>query len=139
MTDVGWVRVEPDAPFWIPCPATLIYRRDPALPPLPMNVGVWKSAGKRAVRLRELAGGGDQAGIRRPEVSEVTTVNLGIGLRVLRYEADGGVLGYAFRSERFEADLQILVGCASMILLTTAFGEIDDFVRRLAIHVGPAA
>lgn len=135
MTHMGWVRPAPDTPFWIPCPVTLMYRHDPATPPLPVSIGTWKSAGKRATRLRELAGAGDQAGMRRSDVTEVAAVNLGVGVRVLRYEADGGVLGYAFRLERFETDLQIFTGCASMIRLTTAFGEIDDFVRGLELVV----
>jgi hypothetical protein len=61
------------------------------------------------------------------------------GLRVLRYrttrkDALVRVLSYAFRSEEFETDVQIFAGSASLSQLTTAYGDIDEFVRAVSVY-----
>lgn len=192
----GWARVDPDARFWIPCPAAFpagmnreswaaevagdwwdrsglrysapaltqlaqvfsftqehgytivpchqiwMYLRDPTLPPLAVHIGIWKSAGERGQRLRELAGAGDHDGARRPDISDVETASLGAGLRVVRYRMSrnddlAGVLAYGFRSAEFETDLQIFTRSASPRHLTAAFSDIDDFVRAISVCPAP--
>jgi hypothetical protein len=191
-SEKGWVRVDPDPRFWIPCPAAFpagmdreswaaevaaawweqaglrysgpaltqlaqvfsftqqhgytmvpchqiwIYLRDPARPPLPVHIGIWKAEGERGNRLRELAGADDQAGPRSPDISDVETPGLGSGLRVVRYRMSRdedliGVLGYSFRSTEFDTDLQIFTRSASPRQLTSAFSDIDDFVRGMSV------
>jgi hypothetical protein len=95
--------------------------------------------GERDQRLRELTGADDRNSARKPDVSEVETSNLGTGLRVLRYRKSPknaliGLLSYAFRSEEFEADVQIFGGSASPSQLTTANGDIDDFIRAVTVY-----
>jgi hypothetical protein len=191
----GWARVDPDARFWIPCPAAFppgmnreswaaevaggwwersglrysapaltqlvqvfsftqehgytlvpchqiwIYLRDPTFPPLAVHIGIWKSTGERAQRLRELTGADDQGGARRPDISDVETTSLGAGLRTVRYRMSRdtdlmGVLGYGFRLAEFETDLQIFTRSASPRHLTAAFSDIDDFVRAISVCAG---
>ena len=192
-SEKGWLRVDLESPFWIPCPVAFpdgmtreawateaagawwqqsgltytptavgqlaqmlalaqehgyarvpchqiwIYLRDPATPPLPVHIGIWSSEGEREQRFRLLAGADDRASVRKPEVSEVETANLGGGLRVLRYRKSRkgalvGLLAYAFRSQECETDLQILAGSNSLSELTAAYGDIDDFVRGLIVY-----
>lgn len=121
------------------CHQIWIYLRDPVVPPLPVHIGIWKSEGEREQRLCQLTGADDQASVRKPDVSEVETVYLGSGLRVLRYRMRHEnelrvMLAYAFRSEEYETDLQIFTGAAPLNELTAAFGDIDDFVQGVSVR-----
>ena len=125
----------------IPCHQIWIYLRDLDMAPLPVYIGIWNSVGEREQRLRLLAGADDKASVRKPEVCEVETTNLGTGLRVLRYRTTRknplvGVLSYGFRSEEFETDVQIVTGSArpSQLTAATVLGDIDDFIRAMTVY-----
>jgi hypothetical protein len=123
----------------VACHQIWIYLRDPAMPPLPVHIGIWKSKGERELRLRELTGADDKASLRKPDVSETETENLGRGLRVLRYRNTPkgrlmGILMYGFRSQEFETDVQIFTESGDVRQLTAAHGDIDDFVQGVSVY-----
>jgi hypothetical protein len=119
------------------CHQIWIYLRDPALPPLPVFLGIWKQRGDRRPRLRELAGADDKASAGKPQVTEYKTGSLGPGLRVMRHrKARKGtlaVLSYAFRSDEFETDVQVFVSWDPRALETVT-GDIEQFVDGLTVY-----
>jgi hypothetical protein len=127
----------------VPCHQIWIYLRDPAVPPLPVFIGIWKQEGERRARLRELAGADDKASARKPQVAEFATDRLGPGLRVMRYRTGRkkgalfGVLGYAFRSEEFETDLQLSLSSPDLRWLMTATEDIDQFIHGMSVYYNP--
>jgi hypothetical protein len=122
----------------VPCHQIWIYLRDPAVPPLPVHIGIWKMQGERYTRLRSLSGADDTASTRPPEVTELMTDNLGTGIRAMRYRMrESGALamvGYAFRSQGFETDVQISTATRDLRQLGTAISHIDGFVRGITVY-----
>jgi hypothetical protein len=122
----------------VPCHQIWIYLRDPAVPPLPVLIGIWKMQGERNERLRALSGADDAVSTRPPEVTELATENLGTGIRALRYRMrESGALamvGYAFRSEGFETDIQISTATRDLRQLGTAIIDIEELIRGITVH-----
>jgi hypothetical protein len=72
-------------------------------------------------------------------VAEVTTEHLGTGLRVLRHQARGkgqlrAFLGYAFRVEEHETDLQVFTFTSDLRALTTAGDDIERLVQGITVY-----
>lgn len=114
------------------------YLRDPAVPPLPVHIGIWKMQGERNKRLRSLSGADDTASTRPPEVTELATDDLGTGIRAMRYRMrESGALamvGYAFRCEGFETDVQISTATRDLRQLGTTISDIEEFIRGVTIY-----
>jgi hypothetical protein len=124
------------------CHQIWIYLRDPAIPPHPVFIGIWKQAGNRDRRLRLLTGADDKASVRKPQIAEVTTGHLGTGLRVLRQQArDKGrliaLLSYAFRVEEHETDLQVFTSSSDLRALTLASDDIERLVQGITVSRNP--
>jgi hypothetical protein len=121
----------------VPCHQIWTYLRDPAVPPLPVHIGIWKTDGDRDQRLRQLSGADDPASTRLPDVTEFTTSNLGTGVRALHYRMrEKGVLamlGYAFRAEPYATDLQIMATTRDLRHLATATPDIEDFIKTITV------
>jgi hypothetical protein len=121
----------------VPCHQIWIYLREPAVPPLPVHIGIWKMQGERNTRLRSLSGADDTASTRPPDVTELVTDHLGTGIRAMRYRMrESGALamvGYAFRSEGFETDIQISTATRDLRQLGTAIGDIDGFIGGITV------
>lgn len=121
----------------VPCHQIWVYLRDPAVPPLPVLIGIWKMQGERTARLRYLSGAGDTAGVRPPDVAEFATDRLGAGLRAIRYRNRNdrvvAALAYAFRAEEFETEVQVSAATPDLRQLGNALGDIDEFVRGLTV------
>jgi hypothetical protein len=121
----------------VPCHQIWIYLRDPAVPPLPVHIGVWKMQGERNKRLRSLSGADDTASTRPPDVTELASDYLGPGIRAMRYRMrESGVLamvGYAFRSEGFETDVQISTATRDLRQFGTAISDIEEFIRGVTV------
>lgn len=127
----------------IPCHQVWIYYHDFTQPPLPLHIGIWKMIGDRAQQLRALSGAGDPDVVRPSIVSEFATAPLGTGYRTFRHKADDsgrviGFLGFAFRVEQFETDVQVLVGTSDLRQLQKATADIEDFVGGLHVYYNPA-
>ena len=123
----------------VPAHQIWIYLREPAIPPLPVHIGIWKQEGDRRARLREFTGADDKASARKPQVAEFTTDSLGAGLRVMRYRkrpsgALVGVLCYAFRSEEFETDVSVTIASPDLRELMTATEDIDQFIHGITVY-----
>jgi hypothetical protein len=121
------------------CHQIWIYLRDPAIPPHPVFIGIWKQAGDRDRRLRLLTGADDKASARKPQVAEATTEHLGTGLRVLRQQTrDKGrlmsLLSYAFRVEEHETDLQVFTSSSDLRALTLASDDIERLVQGVTVY-----
>jgi hypothetical protein len=121
------------------CHQIWIYLRDPGIPPHPVFVGIWQQAGDRDQRLRLLTGADDKSNVRKPQVAKVTTERLGTGLRVLRQQArdDGRIrvlLGYAFRVEEHETDLQVFTSSSDPRSLTLASDDIERLVHGMTVY-----
>ena len=75
-------------------------------------------------------------------MTEFVTDNLGGGLRAMHYRMrDSGLLallGYAFRAEQFETDIQISAATSDLRQLGMALPEIDTFVRGITVHAQAA-
>jgi hypothetical protein len=102
-------------------------------------LGIWKQAGDRDRRLRLLTGADDKAGARKPQIAEVTTGELGTGLRVLRQQTrDKGrlmaLLSYAFRVEEHETDLQVFTSSSDLRALTLASDDIERLVQGITVY-----
>lgn len=126
----------------VPCHQIWAYYRDFTLPPLPLHIGIWKMTGPRDQQLRALSGATDPDVIRPPVVTEYTTPALGTGFRTLRHTgADGGavcgILGFAFRSEELETDVQVMTGTPDLRQLHRATGDIEDFVHAMSVYDNP--
>lgn len=94
--------------------------------------------GPRDQQLRALSGAAEPDVIRPPEVTEYTTNALGTGFRTLRHvRADSGavcgILGFAFRSEEFETDVQVTTGTPDLRQLHKATRDIEDFVHGIRV------
>jgi hypothetical protein len=127
----------------IPCHQVWIYYRDMTEVPLPLHIGIWKMTGDRSAQLRALSGADDRDIVRPSSTTEFTTDLLGTGYRTIRHKADEagriiGFLGFAFRSEEFETDVQALVGTPDLRQLQKASADIGDFVRGLRVYYNPA-
>lgn len=121
------------------CHQIWAYLSDPAIPPQPVFIGVWKQAGDRDRRLQLLTGADDKSSARKPQIAEVTTEQLGTGLRVLRQRTrDSGrllaLLSYAFRVEEHETDLQIFTSSSNLRALTAASDDIERFVQGITVY-----
>jgi hypothetical protein len=121
----------------VPCHQIWMFLRDPAVPPLPVHVGIWKAYADRDQQLRQLSGADDPASTRPPDVTEFTTGNLGTGIRALHYRMrQRGVLamlGYAFRVEPYATDLQIMVTTSDLRHLAAVTPDIEDFIKTITI------
>jgi len=120
------------------CHQIWIYLRDPGIPPHPVFIGIWKQAGGRDRRLRLLTGADSTSDVRKPQIAEVTTGQLGTGLRVRRQQIrDKGrllaLLSYAFRVEEHETDLQVFTSSADLRALTLASDDIDRLVQGITV------
>jgi hypothetical protein len=124
------------------CHQIWIYLRDPGIPPHPVFIGIWKQAGDRDRRLRLLTGADDTSSARKPQIAEVTTGQLGTGLRVLRQQTrDKGrliaLLSYAFRVEEHETDLQVFTSSSDLRALTLASDDIERLVQGITVNRNP--
>jgi hypothetical protein len=121
------------------CHQIWTYLRDPGIPPHPVFIGIWKQAGDRDRRLRLLTGADDPSSARKPQIAEVTTGQLGTGLRVLRQQTrDQGrliaLLSYAFRVEEHETDLQVFTSSSDLRALTLASDDIERLVQGITVY-----
>ena len=121
------------------CHQIWIYLRDPAIPPHPVFIGIWKQAGDRDRRLRLPTGADDKSSVRQPQIAEVATGHLGTGLRVLRQQTrDKGrlvaLLSYAFRVEEHETDLQLFTSSSDLRALTLASDDIERLVQGINVY-----
>ncbi|MGH3165446.1 MAG: hypothetical protein ACRDN0_06075 [Trebonia sp.] len=121
------------------CHQIWIYLPDLFTTPLPVFIGIWKQSGDRDRRLRLLTGADDKSGAAKPQVAEVATDYLGTGLRVLRHQAkDKGrgrdLLGYAFRVEEDETDLQLFTASSIPYGLSAARDEIERLIQGIAVY-----
>jgi hypothetical protein len=115
----------------VKCHQIWIYLPDPFTAPLPVFIAIWRQSGGLRRRLRRLTGADDRSAARKPRVARVTTERLGTGLRVLRLQA---LLGYAFRVEEHETDLQIFTGTSDQRALTAARGDIERLVQGITVY-----
>ena len=72
-------------------------------------------------------------------MAEVTTEHLGAGLRALRQRTrDKGqlqaLLGYAFRVEEHETDLQVFTTTSDLRALTVAGDDIERLVQGITVY-----
>jgi hypothetical protein len=120
----------------------------PALdvPPLPVFLNLWKMDGDRDARLRFFAGASAADTVRSPIVEEFRTEHLGRGLRVFRVarETEGsteltGVLGYAFRSEPYSTDVQLVTGSSDLGYLQACRDGLDEFAGCIVPTRSPDA
>jgi hypothetical protein len=123
-----------------PCHYIYFHMRAPEYRPLPVLLGIWQMQGGRDHQLHVLAGRVTKELIEPPIVEEFWTEHLGSGLKIMRYErdpeSDGGIagsLGYAWRSEEYETDLQITTASPDLARLQQATPDIDILARALKI------
>jgi hypothetical protein len=125
----------------VPCHQIWAHYRDITLPPLPLHIGIWKMTGDREQQLAGLSGATDPDVIRPPAVSAFTTKALGTGLRTMRHKQAGGtvvdMLGFAFRSEEFDTDVQVTAGTPDLRQLQKATRDIEDFIHGMSIYYNP--
>jgi hypothetical protein len=122
----------------VPCHQIWIYLPTVTTLPLPVYVGIWEMRGGREEQLRELSGAADPQVVRAPVVEDFSARGLGSGLRALRYrklEADTiyGVLGYAFRSEAYETDVQVWASTPNLPQLQAAVPDIDALIQGMTV------
>jgi hypothetical protein len=127
----------------VPCHQVWAWYRDIDLPPLPLHIGIWQMTGEREQQLSALSGATDLDVIRAPEISTFTTESLGTGFRTLRRKQtpEGTVvvmLGFAFRSEELETDIQITTGTPDLKQLARATPDIESFVHQVDVYYHPA-
>lgn len=123
----------------VKCHQIWIYLPDRFTAPLPVFIAIWRQSGERGRRLRLLTGADDKSSVRKPQVTEVATEHLGTGLRVLRQQAgDKGqlraLLGYAFRVEEHQTDLQVFAATADLRALTAASDDIERLVQGITVY-----
>jgi hypothetical protein len=123
----------------VKCHQIRIYLPDRFTAPLPVFIAVWRQSGERERRLRLLTGADDKSGARKPQVAKVTTEHMGAGLRVLRHRArDKGqlraFLGYAFRVEEHETDLQVFTFTDDLRALTAANDDIERLIQGITVY-----
>ena len=123
----------------VKCHQIWIYLPDRLTAPLPVFIAIWRQSGDLGRRLRLLAGADDKSSARRPQVGEFTTEHLGTGLRVLRQRVqDKGklraFLGYAFRVEEHETDIQVFTVTDDLRALTVAGDDIERLVQGITVY-----
>jgi hypothetical protein len=136
----------------VPCHQIWAYLSNPAIPPHPVYLCIWQQQDDRQARLRELSGANHKASTgtdvlrlklaRNPQVTEFQTAGLGTGLRCVHYRRSRrGVLftglGYAFRCEALETDVQVFTASSDQHWLTTVAWDFDQFVRSLTVYHNP--
>jgi len=127
----------------VPCHQIWAYYRDVTVPPLPLHIGIWMMRGDREQQLLSLSGAADPDAVRTPVVTRFATESLGDGFRTMRHTRYDrkkvcGMLGYAFRSEQFETDVQVMTGTPDLRQLQRAMGDIETFVRGMSVYYNPA-
>jgi hypothetical protein len=123
----------------VKCHQIWIYLPDRFTAPLAVFIAIWRQSGERDRRLRLLTEADDKSSVRKPQVAEVTTEHLGTGLRVLRQRAqDNGqllaFLGYAFRVEDHETDIQVFTATSDLRALTAAGDDIERLVQGITVY-----
>jgi len=123
----------------VKCHQIWVYLPDRFTAPLPVFIAIWRQSGERDRRLRLLTGADDKSSARKPQVAEIATERLGTGLRVLRQQVrDKGqlraLLGYAFRVEEHETDLQVFTATSDLRGLTAAGDDIERLVRGITVY-----
>lgn len=127
----------------VPCHLIWAWYRDIALPPLPLHIGIWQLTGEREHQLSALSGAADRDVIRPPQTQTYTTESLGSGFRTIRYkQAEKGtvvaMLGFAFRSEELETDVQITTATPDLRQLDRATPDIEHFIHQIDVYYHPA-
>ncbi len=122
----------------IPCHLTFAHLPDPRQLPLLLHVGVWEATGDREVQLRTWCLANDPGAVEPPVIEQITTDQLGTGIRVMRYRHhdDGALyaaLRYAWRSQEYETDLVLNVIAEDLGRLQQAIPDIDDFANATSI------
>jgi hypothetical protein len=123
----------------VQCHQVWIYLPDCFTAPLPVFIAIWRQSGERDRRLRLLTGADDMSSTRKPQVAEVTTEHLGTGLRVLHHRPGArgqlvALLGYAFRVEEHQTDLQVFTGSADLGALTAAGDDIERLLQGITVY-----
>jgi len=128
------------------CHMAVIHLPDPAILPLPVQLGVWAMHGEREQMLRTLAHAYEPEAVERPIVEDFTTEQLGTGLKSLHYRQepgpDGeeelhGYLNYAWRIEKYETDLRLFTFDRDLGRLQRALPDIDNLARAISIVPRP--
>jgi hypothetical protein len=127
----------------IPCHQIWALLRDFTLPPLPVHIGIWQMTGDRAQQLSALSGATDLDVIRPPKITHFTTPTLGSGIRTLRHKRTDtgtvvGMLGFAFRNEEYQTDVQVTVGTPDLKQLAKATPDIENFIHQMSVYYNPA-
>jgi hypothetical protein len=127
----------------VPCHQIWVYYRGTDALPLPLHIGIWMMSGDRDEQLRSLSGANDPDVIRPAKATTFTSPLLGSGYRTLRHKKDdagtvAAFLGFAFRSEEFETDVQAFVSTTDLRQLHKAAPDIEDFVRGMRVYYNPA-
>lgn len=118
-----------------------LFLPDIATPPCLLRVQYGFAEGDRDTALREMVFTTDLPSVEPPTVDEIETVELGRGLRAVRYstldgnEALHATLVYAFRAEPFDLRVTCQVGGPEAV--RDMLDEVDGFVD--GISVVPAA
>jgi hypothetical protein len=126
----------------VPCHQIWACYLDTRVPPIPLYLGIWASRDDRERQLRVLSGAADTDVLRPPVVKEFTTRALGTGIVTLRRKDAGHgmaveMLGFAFRSEEFETDIQVTVSTPDLRQLHRATPVIEDFIRGISVYDNP--
>jgi hypothetical protein len=126
----------------VPCHQIWACYLDTRVPPLPLYLGIWATRGDRERQLRALSGAADPDVLRPPVITEFTTRALGTGIETVRHKDAGHgmvveMLGFAFRSEEFETDIQVTVSTPDLRQLQRATPVIEDFIRGISVYYNP--
>jgi hypothetical protein len=132
----------------VACHMCFIHQPHPALTPLPVYMATWRAMGGREEALRRLTNADDPDAAQPPQVEEITTPELGQGLKVFRYgrqpgkRGDAGkifaALNYAWRNEKLETDLRVFTSTGDVGRLQQAVPDIDELVTVTKIVPVPA-
>ena len=111
---------------------------EPRTMPLPVGLGIWKSARETTEQLRLLVGADDPEAVEPPIVDDFVTDQLGSGLRCLRYLRDDqeqatliAALNYAWRVGELETDYRLFTASVDLGRLTGCIGDIDNLARSI--------
>ena len=113
-------------------------------PPLPVFLGIWKSAGDREEMLDYFTGVDDPAAVAEPVAVDFTTERLGTGRRVYHVakQSEGelmATLAYAFRVDEYATDIRLHTISYDLGLLQESVPLIDEFVHRVVPTPDPGA
>lgn len=115
-------------------------------PPLPVFLGIWKSAGDKNAMLRYFTGADAAETVRPPVIEEFATQSLGSGLRVFMVaqpDKDSaelmGTVAYAFRAEQYATDIQLRALSYDLGLLQACLDGLDEFARCIVPTQDPGA